>query len=90
LNRSPANSWKNKLRLRSSSRSKARAQPLTLEEKLRVAANRVRRFERAPVRQQSRTQARPKPKSRSAKTKAPTRKRDKLQTRLNNLIGGRF
>lgn len=89
--------WKSKLSFLSP-RSVQQPQPLTLEEKLRVAADRVRRFERPQTRPQTRpqqtrirtsTQARTRPVL-PPRTKAPIRKRDKLQTRLNTFIAGKF
>ena len=95
FSRSSANFWKSKFSFRSRT-TQAPPQPLTLEEKLRVAADRVRRFDRQTkpqVRPQTRAHTRRHPRIHAetlSKTKAPVRKRDKLQARLNTFTSGKF
>ena len=95
----PAASWKSKLGFLSHPIQRP-PQPLTLEEKLRVAAGRIQRFEhqdRPEDRPEDRPQTKPHSKAHSRThagtqltTKNPIRKRDKLQTRLSTFVAGRF
>ena len=101
--RRSASSWKSRLSFHSRSTQQA-PQPLTLEEKLCVAADRIRRFER-PTRPQTRShikpqagrQTRTKSKTQTrihreplSKSRAPVRKRDRLQDRLSTFVSGNF
>lgn len=91
----PVTSWKSKHSFRSRSAQQP-PQPLTLEEKLRVAADRIQRFEHQAT-SEDRPQTKPHTKAHSkiragtqSTTKPPIRKRDRLQTRLNTFITGKF
>lgn len=101
-NRPSTASWKSRLSFRSRT-SQQPAQPLTLEEKLRVAANRIQKFERQTkpptsplIGAQTRYQARNKPKRHTrihagilSKSRARSRKRDNFQRRLNTFTSGK-
>ena len=95
--RSSTSSWRQKFGFRSQSYQPT-SQPLSLEEKLRVAADRVRRFERQTipqVRPQIKTRTKNKRHtrirtSRASKCHASVRKRDKLQSRLNTFASGKI
>ena len=96
-------SWKSKFTFRSRT-SQQPVQPLTVEEKLRVAANRVRKFERQtrPPRSpligpQARHPPRNKPKRHTrihagvlSNTRTHSRKRDSFHRRLNTFTSGKF
>lgn len=96
-------SWKSRFSFRSHPTQQP-SQPLTLEEKLRIAANRVGRFERQTrpptsprFRPQTRHQSTTKPKKHtriqagvSSKSRTHSRKRDRVQRRLNTFASGKF
>lgn len=100
--RPSTSSWKSKFRLHS--RTVPEPQPLTLEEKLRVDADRIRRFERQTrvshkpqIHLSSTHQSRTKPKTHprphtgtSARLKPSLHKRDRFKNRLNTLGSGKF
>jgi len=102
-NESSTTSWKSKFSFRSRT-SQQPVQPLTLEEKLCVAANRIRKFERQTrpptsplIGPQARHQSRTKPKRHTrihasvlSKPRTNSRKRDSFQRRLNTFTSGKF
>jgi hypothetical protein len=95
-------SWKSRLSFRSR-KFQQPVQPLTVEEKLHIAANRIRKFERqtrpstSPLTgPQARHQPRSKPKRHTrihaivlSKPRTHSRKRDSFQRRLNTFTFGR-
>lgn len=98
--RSSGSFRKSKLSFRTRTRSaQVSPQPLTLEEKLRIAADRVRRFEKQAKPQTkssiklqttTRTQGHSRPHTKvPSKTKVSIRKRDKLRARLRVFTFGK-
>jgi hypothetical protein len=95
--------WKSRFSFRSR-KSHQPVQPLTLEEKLRIAANRVRKFERqtdpsTSPRFSSQTRHRPKTKSKRhtrthagvlPESRTHSRKRDRFQRRLKTFTSGKL